>query len=111
MDQHRWMYVLVVVILLLYSRIYSASPHEELFIQKDILYISGSKDAFHARYHASPVTTIVSPKASLCCCVFANSFPRNSSLFRLKFFEQLTFQRFSHGRSIDNYIFRLPSTR
>ena len=84
MDQHRWMYVLVVVILPLYSRIYSAFPHEEFFTQKNVLYVGGSKDAFSDKYHKSPVTTIVSPKASLRRCAFANSFLRNSSSFRLE---------------------------
>ena len=78
-----------------FSRIRSeAFPSEDLFAaNKDaVLYVGGSKDAFYANFQI-PVTTIVSLKASLRCCTFANSFSRNSGLLPLELsFERLAFQ-------------------
>ena len=61
-----------------------------------VLYVGGSKDAFYANFQI-PVTTIVSLKASLRCCTFANSFSRNSGLLRLEP------RLFRYEQSIHNY--------
>ena len=70
-----------------FSRIYSeAGPKEDLFagVKDFVLYVGGSKGAFEKQYPKNPVATVVSLKASLRCCAFANSSVRNSSLFRLE---------------------------
>ena len=69
-----------------FSRIFSeASPIEDLFAgEKDaVLYVGASMAAFQAKFPGTPVTPIVSLKASLRRCAFANSFPRNSGSLKL----------------------------
>ena len=72
-------------------------------VQVGELFVAGDKDAFLAKFPIGPIITIVSLKASLRRCVFANSFPRNSSSFRLELFRTTDFS------AMDNrFIVMLP---